>query len=455
MITEYLLAATIAVTGVTLPPADAVAGVAPPLADAVAGVAPPPADVAAGVAPPPAESVSRWAQRNARPLATVDPRASLTDLRHLRPAIGDAAIVGLGEATHGAAEITTLKHRVLRLLVEDLGYRTVAWEEDWSLGLLINDYLRTGAGDLPGLVSQMSTAWRSREVTDVLRWIRAWNATHRDDDDVTFTGVEAYGTRPLIYQRVESYVASRAPARLDEARAHLRPLTPKDDNMQEHVRWYWLDVTDKALYLRHARELHELVAAVPHAPGDRTHELHLHHARQIAGFYEQFADPNPYAYRDAHAAKNLRWTQQFTGGRVAYWAASGHTLDGPQLRLTQPPYPVLEIANVGSFIRDWYGTGYRSLGFTVDRGAVVADGQVVTMPPAAPDWLEAPMAEVRADQFTLDLRAGAPPLVRRWLTGPTRTRGLPAAGAESYLAGGSPGQWFDVLVHRQVVTPVT
>jgi erythromycin esterase len=397
-------------------------------------------------------TVTRWVQRQSTTLTTVDPAAPLTDLRHLRAAAGNATIVGLGEATHGAAEITGLKHRVLRLLVEDLGYRTLAWEEDWSLGLRINQYLRTGEGDLAGLVGRMSTAWRSAEVTEVLRWIRAWNAGHRDD--VTFVGVEAYATRPMIYDLVEAYVAERAPAMLAEAVSHLEPLTPESDDMQAHVDWYWRQVTDKGPYVQHARDLYDLVSGVPHRPGDREHELYLQHVRQIVGFYEQFADANPFAYRDGQAARNLRWTQRFTGEKVAYWAASGHTLDGPQLRLTQGQYPALEIASVGSFIRDWYGRGYLSIGFTVDHGAVVSEGQVVTMPPAASDWLEAPFAAVRADQFMLDLREQAPPAVRRWLDAPTRTRGLPGGGHESYLSGGTPGQWFDIIIHRQLVSPV-
>jgi erythromycin esterase len=123
--------------------------------------------------------------------------------------------------------------------------------------------------------------------------------------------------------------------------------------------------------------------------------------------------------------------------------------------LIQGEYPPLEIASVGSFIRDWYGRGYLSIGFTVDRGAVIVDGRVVTMPPAAPDWLEAPFATVRADQFTLDLRARAPRPVQRWLDAPTRTRGLPEGGLASYLTGGTPGQWFDIIVHRRLVSPVT
>jgi erythromycin esterase len=85
----------------------------------------------AGTSATPAAAVSQpvaaWVQQSATPLTTVDPAASLDDLQPLRPSIGDAAIVGLGESVHGAAEEIKLKHRTLRFLVEEMGFRSVAW----------------------------------------------------------------------------------------------------------------------------------------------------------------------------------------------------------------------------------------------------------------------------------------------------------------------------------------
>jgi erythromycin esterase len=44
--------------------------------------------------------------------------------------------------------------------------------------------------------------------------------------------------------------------------------------------------------------------------------------------------------------------------------------------------------------------------------------------------------------------------VRRWLDAPLKTRGLADGNPDSYMDGGSLAQWFDVIVHRQEVTPV-
>jgi erythromycin esterase-like protein len=401
------------------------------------------------------QPVARWIRHNAAPLDTVDPAAPLDDLGPLRRSIGDAEIVGLGESVHGAAEELTLKHRALRVLVEQMGFRSVAWEDDWTTGLQVNDYIRTGEGDLSALMSQMGDQWQSRQVADVLRWLRDFNADRADK--VQFVGMEYFFTRPLAYDAVEAYVARTAPERLPELQSHLQEIRPSSSDMWAHITWYQ-EVEDKAPYIHHAREVHDLVDGLPHEPTNRDHALTLHHARQIVSFYEHFSLPDSDApvYRDARVAQSLRWWHQFSGDKVAYWAASPHTANAPQMRIAMPPDPDISFPSTGSYLRRWYDQRYLSIGFTFDHGTVsLGAGETVAMPPPAGDWFEQPFGQARMDQFALDLRAPAPPPVRRWLEGPIVTRGLPDGGPDSHMAGGSLAQWFDVIVHRQEVTPMS
>jgi erythromycin esterase-like protein len=412
----------------------------------------------------PRPQVANWIRHHADQLATTDPAAPLDDLAPLRRMVGDAQVVGLGESTHGAREEFTLKHRVLRLLVEQLGFRSIAWEEDWTTGLLLNQYLLTGDGELEALMREMSTTWRSSEVAAVLRWLRAYNTSHADK--VRFVGVEFFATRTLVYDAVADYVAATAPEQLPALQADLEPIRPRTPNIGEHIGWY-LSVQDKQPYIDHARRVYELVRDLPHARGDRAWELALQHARQILSFYEYFSlQGSPQlAYRDEHAARNLRWWHRRTGDKVAYWAASAHTARAPGLRISLPPAPDLEFDNAGSHLHRWYGQRYRSIGFTFDHGTVISGfdqppytGLPFAVPRPAPDWAERPLGEAGLDQFALDLHADAPPAVQAWLQEPTTTRAIgpsfdPQDPLAYYMTGGSLAQWFDVIVHRQVVTP--
>jgi hypothetical protein len=50
--------------------------------------------------PDPNQSSVQWIKQHAHALTTTDPQASLADLEPLRPVVGSAAIVGLGEETY-------------------------------------------------------------------------------------------------------------------------------------------------------------------------------------------------------------------------------------------------------------------------------------------------------------------------------------------------------------------
>ncbi|XRQ14309.1 erythromycin esterase family protein, partial [Actinomadura welshii] len=302
-------------------------------------------------------------------LRTVDPRAPLTDLGPLRRSVGHAAIAGLGESTHGAAEEIALKHRTLRFLVEELGFRSVAWEADWTVGVQIDDYLRTGEGDPDALVRQMATTWRSREVAAVLRWLREWNAAH-PSDQVRFTGVEFFATGRPAYDAVTEYVARVAPRRLADLREHLRPLEPRTPDIGQWAYEYSeLDTAEQKTYIDNARAVYDLVRALPRR---RAHAITLQHARQIVSFYEYFAmergTREMNEYRDSRAARNLRWWRRHSGDKTVYWAATAHTADAPDVTISAPPEGDTRFDSVGSYLRRWYGRRYLSVGFTFDHG---------------------------------------------------------------------------------------
>jgi erythromycin esterase len=124
--------------------------------------------------------VTAWIRRNARPLADLEP---------LRRLARDATVVGLGESAHGARELFTAKHRMLRFLVEHLGFRAVAWEEDEPQGLQLDAYVVDGIGSPRELLSESNVVWRTAEILEVLEWMREFNRAH-PDDPVRFVGTD-------------------------------------------------------------------------------------------------------------------------------------------------------------------------------------------------------------------------------------------------------------------------
>ncbi|MFI6299699.1 erythromycin esterase family protein [Nonomuraea sp. NPDC050790] len=390
-----------------------------------------------------------WLKEHAVPLATIDPAAPLGDLAPLARMIGDAKIVGLGESTHVAREEALLKHRVMRYLVEERGFRTIAWEEDWTTGQIVDRYVVKGEGDLDAVVKQMTTTWQAEEVRDVLRWLRAYNATHADK--VRFVGVEFYATRPAAYDAVINHVAKAAPDQVDQVRAHLAEIRPPSDDVGKYLRELFESGTDMKPYIAHAQAAYDVVEGLP---ASRAQALALHNARQIVSFFEYLDRRADTGYRDQQSSRNLRWWQRFSGDKVAYWAASAHTANAPDLRLSLPPAPERRFASAGSHLRRWYGPRYLSIGFTFDHGTLKIGGQPVRIPRPPRTWADRPFGDVRIPQYAVDLRVKTPPQLNQ----PTKMRAVanydPNRPFDYYIHGGSLTQWFDVIIHRQTVTPL-
>lgn len=400
-----------------------------------------------------ADPVSRWAQRHA---VRVPPRPDSPgpDLAVVGRATRDAAVVGLGEGAHEIREVTNLKIRYLKYLVVRRGFRAVGWEDDWSLGTEINEYVHGQRDDVRALVLQMSTAWHTREVVGLLRWMRRYNAGHAADVD--FVGTEFFATRPVAYDAVEDFVARYAPGRLPALRTAFDLLKPPNDDMATYLQDY-LAIPDKRPYVRAARHVVDLIDGI-HRGTASERALALHNAVQIRSFYVGFSLPYEQiaGYRDARAAENVAWARDYTGSRLVYWAQGAHVADAGEVTITAPGQPDTVFTSAGSYLADRYGARYVTIGFTFDRGTALDDAQqVVTMPPAAPTWFEAPLGDVGCSQFVLDLRRPAPRAVRDWLDLPVTTRGYPEYGYRSTISGGPLRDWYDLLVHRQVVTAAT
>lgn len=113
-------------------------------------------------------------------LLTNVPEAYLDDLEPLRGVVGDAAVVGIARGTHGAAELTRLSHRIVRFLVTELGFRTLAIEASGAVVARIDAWIRDGVGEIESIAAAAHPWWRAPEFVAVLRWMREYNCDHSD-----------------------------------------------------------------------------------------------------------------------------------------------------------------------------------------------------------------------------------------------------------------------------------
>jgi erythromycin esterase len=210
--------------------AGAVGGLAAPAAPALAaGAAAGGSGAKGGVVP--------WINRHAIPLTSTDPQQEAGELRHLRGVVGAAAIVGLGESAHGTHTQLQLKHRLARYLVEDLGFRTIAWEEGWGSGVAIDRYVTSGQGDAAAVVGDALFILRTEAMLELVGWMREFNRGRPAHDQVRFLGADVLELRPIQFDELRRYVADVAPDRREELEAHLAPIDWRGDPFTQ-LGWY-------------------------------------------------------------------------------------------------------------------------------------------------------------------------------------------------------------------------
>jgi erythromycin esterase len=392
--------------------------------------------------------------RAAHPLRTVEPGGDTGDLRPLDRMIGDARVVGLGEATHSSHDFFALKDRVFRHLVEDKGFRTFALEAPWSTGLRLDTYVRYGKGDPRRIMREEFQRdylwWNNTDYLRVIEWMRAYNVRH-PHDPVRFIGDDIAWSGPESYDAVEGYVAAAHPelsARLAELYRGLRPTVQTGAYIEQYLGLPYAERKERAA---RTTEALRLLRAAPGA--DRAaYDWAVQQATVIDQTARQYAfdveDPAQIAaamrYRDGAMAANVVWWQRHTGTKVLLSAHNNHVGYVPEEPAENPKVQ-------GAFLRESLGAGYVSVGLTFGRGSFNATGwedDVIrrwTLGPAAPDGNERTLDGVRHRNFALDLRSvGAP--ADEWLRRARPTRSIDTAypdGPHDIALAHS----YDVLIH--------
>lgn len=386
------------------------------------------------------------------PLVSTDPGDSLDDLRQLRDVVGQATVVGLGESVHGSREQFRMKHRMVRFLVEHMGFRTLAFEEDFAGGVAIDRYVLTGEGDPRRLVADMATPfWATEEILDLVRWLRAYNETHHDK--VRFLGTDIMALRDTSFDEVAAHVRRVAPDRVDELAMHLAPIRPTRNRI-EHMMWYFsLPDNEKRRLVDSARRVCRLVGELTGAGLD--HEYAEQHARAILGWHVYHA-ANAGEFRgerELAIADTITWWQRVTGGRIAYSAANAHTTAAPVTTL-QFPEGVLAGTFAGGHLRERLGRRYVSIGAVFHEGAITSDFRrpsphPVSPPPSA--LLEATLDQARDSDHLVDLHTAPDgPATMRMIV-PHYTSD--DDGAAYTMSVDSLTNAFDAITHIHTTTP--
>ncbi|MEU6423973.1 erythromycin esterase family protein [Streptomyces spiralis] len=101
-------------------------------------------------------------------------------------------LLALGEPTHGEDTLLEVRNELFRQLVEQEGYRTVAIESDCMMGLVVDDYVTSGRGDLDEVMKHgFSHGWGASAANrELVRWMCAYNDGRPASERLRFAGFD-------------------------------------------------------------------------------------------------------------------------------------------------------------------------------------------------------------------------------------------------------------------------
>ncbi|GIH90453.1 erythromycin esterase family protein [Planobispora siamensis] len=333
---------------------------------------------------------------------------------------GRPRMLALGEPTHGEDSLLELRNELFRQLIEQEGYRTITIESDCLMGLVVDDYITSGAGTLDEVMERgFSHGWGvSAANRELVRWMRAYNDGRPAAEQLRFAGFDG----PLEYwaasprqalTALHGYLAARVDADLLPCTAEeLDRLLGDDDRWSEpaavmepsrsvgqtaEARRLRL-LADDLVALLDAQTPH-LIAATSREEWDRA-RLYGRTATGLLGYHHWMADASPgrvtrmCAQRDSMMAANLLALAE--RGPVLVHAHNSHLQrEMSTMRMGELP---LEWWSAGAIVNAHLGEEYAFLATAL--GTIRHRG--VDAPP--PETLEGLLYALPEDRCVVDAR---------------------------------------------------
>ncbi len=312
-----------------------------------------------------------WLQENVIPLKSVTAQTGFADLEPVGALVGNARIIGLGEATHGTKEFFTTKHRMLEYLVTKHDFRVFAIEANWASSFALNEYVLGGTGDAKKLLQQYARvmwAWRVQEVQDLIEWMRVYNLTALNK--IVFTGFDMQEPVAAVDWLVNWLEQNKSDqvTRVDELLSCIRFSLGNIISVARFSTGGIAGAKRCAAQIGTVRQILQNRRS-SFKPTEYPTALQMTRVLEQANAYYQarFISGDlleAVTIRDVFMAENAAWTEKTTAQKVVVWAHNGHVTFNPQMHFGWKP--------MGAHLREQYKDTYRVWGFAFFEGSFYA-----------------------------------------------------------------------------------
>ena len=363
----------------------------------------------------------------AQAVASIDATvAGDSDLVFLNEVFAGRRVVGLGENTHGAAQYSRAKTRLIKYLHEQLGYDVLVWESSAFASYLVDQELdRRTARE--ATMDALVAVWHTEDVVELFEYLKSTRATarplHLAGMDVSFASTYEEERRPGL---LRDLVAEIDPAYADQVFAMDSELASKLKGIwravyqtEEVAAW---EISNAARLVAAYQTLaaflarHEgaLAAAYPDRPALPT--IARLAALGTAAWFESFLPGRSFRdLRDAFMAGSFQVFADtvYPESKLMIWAHDSHLFKAG-IRSTGASHTGYR--NAGQIIAERYGAEVAMVSLLMNRGHA-ADGlrKIYSVSPAARWSIEGLLHANGAPVAFLDLAGAQPAPERAWI----------------------------------------
>jgi erythromycin esterase len=390
----------------------------------------------------------------ALPVATLEPGKGTSDLAPLKKMIGDAHIVAIGEAVHGASEYWLLRHRLIEFLTTELGFTAVALEAGWSDAIGIDDYVTTGRGDpLKAIADLYGWSPNTDENLAMLRWMRRYNQDPAHTKKLRFRGCDVYEFSHAV-PALATYLDRVDPPLASRAREILAPVA----DVSAEGSYPRLSPAEQEKTRQGIRDILASFESNRAKWSARTSEsawgTARQHARMVQRIEAVYLDPSK---RDRGMADTVDdvLANEPKGAKIVVLAHNFHVGAEPW-----------DLSEMGHLLRQRHGSDYFVIGTAFGSGALNAYGQrppsgqgkrrveVFALGPPPEASFEAALALAEKPLFAVDLRGTSGP-VADWFGSkiPTRWVGGIYRGEDNSVTQYAPKKGYDAVIYVDKISP--
>ncbi|HDX9610837.1 TPA: erythromycin esterase family protein [Bacillus toyonensis] len=308
------------------------------------------------------KNIVKSIQSQAHPLKTIEPSKPFEDLKPFKKMIGSAQYVGLGENTHGSSEIFTMKFRLVKYLVTEMGFTNFTMEEDWGNGLKLNEYIQTGKGNPREFLKLL---YPTDEIIAMIEWMKDYNADPSNKKKIQFIGLDLKTMDQSAINKVIDYVKQHRPDLRAEVEENYKDLSSFTGSIQEYMN---LAPEMKEKFKANAEKVAQLLKDEKEQANKDVGSSEYIWVKATANAIEKFTTmllsndyQNVIKLHEQYLADHAMWAQETFGGKTMVWAHNIHIAKGI---IDEKLYP--DVA--GQFLKERLDNNYVTIGSTTTEG---------------------------------------------------------------------------------------